>query len=230
MGWADTWNDILEGGSQRWKITCNESHQKVISRLDSFLEDKKNNSNDASPLSVFCPLAGDDPIVHLLWKRGYSVTSIDLVPQAVAQMRNHFKEGSWMSDEQEDGTTVWKHDSGRATLYVGDALVSRPELMNKFDAVYDKDSFGALQKDMRAGFCKRISEYTKQGATIYIEVKLKDNHNDVKHIGPPFSLKKEDLMEKEYFGSAFEHVEELGSVYDIPIPSAMQTGHVLRKK
>lgn len=108
MGWADTWDDILQGGSQRWKITCEESHQKVISHLDSFLEDKKNNSNHSSTLSVFCPLAGDDPIVHLLWKRGYSVTSIDLVPQAVAQMRNHFKEGSWMSEEQDDGTIIWK--------------------------------------------------------------------------------------------------------------------------
>ena len=226
MGWSDTWEDILQGGSGRWKVICDESHQKALSQFQRFV----NKADDPSIISVFCPLAGDDPIVHLLWKLGYSVTSIDLVPAAVESMRNNFKEGSWNKEEQDDGTIVWKHDSGRATLYVGDALKSRSELINKFDAFYDKDSFGALQKEMRTGFCKRIAEYGKKGATIYLEVKLKENHNAVKDVGPPFSLTKEELMEDGNYGSSFEYVEGLGSVYDIPMPSVKQTGHILRKK
>jgi len=183
------------------------------------------------PPSVFCPLAGDDPMVHLLWKRGYSVTSIDLVPTAVEALKGKFKEGSWTKMVQDGGqTTAWLHDSGRATLYVGDALRPRAELVNKFDAMYDKDSFGALKREMRTGFCKRISEYCKNDALVYIEVKLKDNHEEVKDIGPPFSLKKEDLMDEANYGSSFSYVAGLGPVYKLSMPSMQQTGHIIKKR
>ena len=83
---------------------------------------------------------------------------------------------------------------------------------------------------MRNGYCSRIAEYCKRGAKIYLEVKLKDNHEQVKDVGPPFSLKKDQLMEESNYGTNFEYVESLGSVYDITIPSAQQTGHILEKK
>lgn len=235
MGWSDTWNDILSGGNSRWKITCDEAHKKALEHFERYVPAPAAASGDngfAAVVSVFCPLAGDDPMVYNLWKRGYSVTTIDLVPAAVEAMRKQFAgEGSWTETADDKGTaTVWTHDSGRATLYVGDALQSRPELRNAFDGVYDKDSFGALGVEMRSGYCNRIAEYCKPGAKIYLEVKLKNKHEQVKDVGPPFSLKKEQLMEKNNYGASFEYVESLGSVYDIAIPSAEQTGHVLSKK
>jgi hypothetical protein len=225
MGWSDTWNDILQGGNPRWKVTCDTCHEKSMGQFERFVPPKA---------SVFCPLAGDDPMIHLLWKRGYSVTAIDLVPAAVEAMKNQVTKGdgssTWTKTEHDDGkTVVWSHVSGRATLYVGDALRSRPELFNKFDAVYDKDSFGALQKEMRTGFCKRIAEYLKKDAIVYTEVKLKSNHDAVKDVGPPFSLRKEDLMEDGSYGSSFDYVEGLGSVYELQSMPMQQTGHILRK-
>ena len=212
-----------------------DSHQKALAQFQRFVPIATGSSSSAPPPSVYCPLAGDDPMVYLLWDRGYNVTSIDLVPAAVDSMRSHFKEGSWSKrtvnehGNSNETTTVWTHDSGRAKLYVGDALRSRSELCHQFDAIYDKDSFGALQKEMRTAFCNRIAEYCKKGANVYIEVKLKDNHDVVKDVGPPFSLQKEDLMEKGNYGSNFEYVEGLGSVYDLPMPFMKQTAHVLRK-
>lgn len=161
------------------------------------------------------------------------MTTIDLVPAAVEAMKGQFGSNSdeW-SNEEADGTVVWRHDSGRATLIVGDALQRRPELMSTFDAVYDKDSFGALGKEMRTGFCTRIAEYTKKGGILYIECKLKPNHDDVKDIGPPFSLKGEDLMEESNYGATFDYVEGLGPVYDLNMNmgAMQQTGHILRRK
>lgn len=228
MGWSDTWNDILSGGNTRWKITCDEAHKKALEHFQRYVPAP---TDDGAVVSVFCPLAGDDPMVYYLWKKGYSVTTIDLVPAAVKAMREQFQEGSWTKSVDDKGTTtIWTHDSGRATLYVGDALQSRPELNNKFDAVYDKDSFGALNVEMRNGYCNRIAEYCKIGAKIYLEVKLKENHEQVKGVGPPFSLKKDQLMEESNYGTCFEYVESLASVYDIVIPSAEQTGHILERK
>lgn len=231
-GWSNTWKDIISGGNPRWKINNTESHNKALSHFQEYVK------GEPSKISVFCPLAGDDPFVHLLFQKGYSVTTIDLVPDAVEEMKKLFSSGgndddddAWKKEEKETSvnTVVWTHKSGRANLIVGDALQKRPELFEKFDAVYDKDSFGALGVDMRKGFCTRIAEYTKPGAIIYLECKLKDNHDEVKHIGPPFSLKGEDLMEASSYGDSFEYVKGLGSVYELT-QSMLQTGHILKRK
>merc|ERR1719491_509345 len=122
MGWADTWADINNGGNPRWKITDSESHQTALSHFQTHV------TGDPSKISVLCPLAGDDPFVHLLWKSGYSVTTIDLVPSAVEALKEQFKteeeddDADFWSMEETDGTVIWKHASNRATLMVGDAL------------------------------------------------------------------------------------------------------------
>jgi len=228
MGWSDTWSDILDGGSQRWKVTDEESHMKVFSHFQTFVQ------KDPSDTHVLCPLAGDDPFVYLLFSQGYSVSAIDLVPEAIEELKITFKcssEEDWKKEES-DNSLVWKHASGRATFIVGDALQKRPELVGKFDAVYDKDSFGALPKSLRKGFCARISEFTKKGGLIYLECKLKNNHEEVVNVGPPFSLKAENLMEEDNFGANFDYVKGLGSVYDLSVgmvANMQQTGHVMKR-
>ncbi len=235
-GWSNTWKDILSGGNPRWKITSEESHEKAYSQFRKHVLKGDETSDDTvKGISVLCPLAGDDPFVRLLFRKGYSVTSIDLVAEAVEEMRKGFGEGddgAWTKEEA-DGDVIWTHKSGRATLIVGDALKKRPNLFNSFDAVYDKDSFGALSKDLRKPFCQRIADYTKDQAIIYLECKLKKGLVGVDNAGPPFSLRKEDLMEDNNYGdSKFQYVEGLGPVYELPgnMNAVMQqTGHVMRR-
>lgn len=238
MGWSDTWADILAGGNQRWKITSETSHAMALAHFQRFVSEPKPEASapgyESPPPSVFCPLAGDDPFVHLLWSKGYSVTAIDRVPAAVGAMRAHFgpaEEWSKIISEEGGGTTtVWKHQSGRATLLVGDALQSRSSLKGKFDAVYDKDSFGALPTELRRDFCARVADYTKIGGILYLECKLKENHEDARDVGPPYSLTKVDLMNEDCYGTSFVYIEGLGSVYDLPMAGMKQTGHVMKRK
>uniref|UniRef100_A0A7S0Y576 Methyltransferase type 11 domain-containing protein n=1 Tax=Pseudo-nitzschia delicatissima TaxID=44447 RepID=A0A7S0Y576_9STRA len=235
-GWSRTWNDILNGGSPRWKITSGESHENAYAHFQKHvLKEDKTSDDGAKNISVLCPLAGDDPFVRLLFRKGYSVTAIDLVAEAVEAMRKGFGDEddvAWTKEET-DGDIIWTHNSGRATLIVGDALKKRPNLDNSFDAVYDKDSFGALSKDLRKPFCERIADYTKDNAIVYLECKLKKGLVGVDNAGPPFSLRKDDLMEgNNYGGSKFVYLEGLGPVYDLPgnMNAVMQqTGHVLRR-
>lgn len=233
-GWSNTWSDILSGGNPRWKIACEESHEKAYAHFQKHvLNGETTNDDDIKNVSVLCPLAGDDPFVRLLYRKGYSVTAIDLVAEAVEEMRRGFDDDDAWKKEESDGDVIWTHKSGRATLIVGDALKKRPNLANSFDAVYDKDSFGALSRDLRKPFCERIADYTKDNATVYLECKLKNGVVGVDNAGPPFSLQKEDLMESDnYGGSKFEYVEGLGRIYDLPGPMnavMQQTGHVLRR-
>eukprot|EP00978_Attheya_sp_CCMP212_P026479 scaffold87167_cov56-Attheya_sp.AAC.8 len=222
MGWENTWDDILSGGHPRWKVDDIESKQIALNHL----------TNHGLPTSsrILCPLAGDDPFVHFAWKAGHHVTAIDLVPKALAAMRAQFgSSGSWTQTEGPDDMVVWSHDSGRATQYQGNAFTVIPELKGTFDAVYDKDSFGALQKSMRGDFYERIADYTKDNAIIYIEVKLRAEDHPNRDAGPPFSVEKHDLMEPNSFGKNFEYVATLGEVYNLSIPKMKQTGHVLKR-
>ena len=242
MTWAQTWNNILEGGPKRWKVDNLAFKQRALQRILeqhfgtlSTAASTAADNNKSPQLSILCPLAGDDPFVQYAWSQGHNVTAIDLVPAAVDVMRQQFGglDADWTKQE-EDGqssssnTIIWKHSSGRATLYAGDMMQKRPELNAKFDAVYDKDAFGALPLELRQPYCQRLADYCKPEATVYSEVKLKAGGKEAG--GPPFHVEKEDLMETTSFGANFHHVEALGEVYDVEIPGASQTAHIMKRK
>lgn len=162
--------------------------------------------------------------------QGHSITAIDIVPEAISEIRKQFgNPDDWSSSSSSESSNqkIWNHNSGRVTLYEGDMMMKRPELSQAFDAIYDKDSFGALTKDLRPAFCDRLSEYAKDGATLYIEVKNKDGPN--KEAGPPFHVDKGDLMEMTSFGKSFRHIASLGEMYPLTIPNMKQTGHILKR-
>mmetsp|Transcript_19632 Transcript_19632/g.32221 ORF Transcript_19632/g.32221 Transcript_19632/m.32221 type:complete len:264 (+) Transcript_19632:13-804(+) len=220
-GWSETWNDILSGGSKRWKVDDVEAKQKALTHITDA-------TSSDTPLRILCPLAGDDPFVHYAWSQGHDVTAIDIVPEALKEMRCQFGENNqedW-SSAPDSGGIVWKHKSGRATLYEGDMLMKRSELQNSFDVVYDKDSFGALNLDMRRAYCQRLSEFMKSNGVVYVEVKNKESGRE---FGPPYHVEKDDLMEETSFGGAFEYVKSLGEVYTLNMGGIKQMGHILRK-
>ena len=222
MTWKDTWTDILNGGPKRWKVDDLEAKKIALAHIT-----QHSSSVEGRPLRILCPLAGDDPFVHYAWSQGHDVTAIDIVPGALKEIRSQFGEmEDWTSDETLKSQEVWKHKSGMATLYCGDVFMKRPELLKSFDAIYDKDSFGALPREMRRPFCEILSEFVNDGGTLYIEVKNKENESERKN-GPPFHVEKSDLM--EHFASTFEHVSNLGEVYALPMAGLKQTGHVLRR-
>lgn len=171
-------------------------------------------------LNILCPLVGDDQFVFQAFVRGHSVCAIDLVPEALAEIRKQFHN----QDEWKREGAKWTHASGRVTLLEGDILQRRKELERQFDAVYDKDSFGALQKDMRLPYCERMSEWLKDDGIVYLEVKNKDTGREN---GPPFHIEEQDIMSS--WGASFEYIKGIGEVYPLPMAGLAQMGHLLIK-
>lgn len=220
MTWKDTWDDILSGGPGRWKVDDLAAKKTALSHIE-------NHSTTEGPMRILCPLAGDDPFVHYAWSQGHDVTAIDIVPNALKAMRGQFGDmEDWSSESKTESEKVWTHKSGRATLFEGDMLMKRPELLNSFDAVYDKDSFGALELDMRTGYCNRMAEFVKDGGIVYVEVKNKASGREN---GPPFHVEKTDLIDEASYGGCFEHIASLGEVYPLKMPGMQQMGHILRR-
>ena len=224
--WSDTWSDILKGGPKRWKVDDVEAKQKALTHIT----DATSSSSD-TPLRILCPLAGDDQFVHYAWSQGHDVTAIDIVPAALKAMRSQFGENSkedWSSTSSNNsGTVCWKHKSGRATLYEGDMLIKRPELQSSFDVVYDKDSFGAINFDMRSPYCQRLSTFMKDDGVVYVEVKNKESGRE---FGPPYHVEENDLMDEMSFGGAFDYVKGLGEVYPSKMVGMRQMGHILKRR
>eukprot|EP00977_Amphora_coffeiformis_P005618 scaffold1181_cov152-Amphora_coffeaeformis.AAC.10 len=239
MTWAKTWDNILQGGPTRWKVDNVDLKKRALARIHEYMNMESPSgvaSKNNPPLKILCPLAGDDLFVSTAWREGHDVTAIDLVPAAVGVMRQQFggSEQDWTTTSESSqgasftSTVVWKHKSGRATLYAGDMMQKRPELNGKFDVIYDKDSFGALPLELRPTYCQRLAEYCKPNSMVYTEVKC--NYSGKASGGPPFHVEKEDLMEPTSFGTHFHHVASLGEVYSLNIPDMKQTGHILRRK
>ena len=229
MHWAKTWESILQGGPTRWKVDNLEIKKRAMARIAEYVASVS--KEETKPLKILCPLAGDDPFIQTAWSEGHDVTAIDLVPAAVGVMRQQFggSEKDWTVESQDSSaSTVWKHKSGRVTLYAGDMLQKRPELNGKFDVIYDKDSFGALLLELRQPYCQRLSEYCKPHAIVYTEVKNKAGGKESG--GPPFHVEKDDLLEATSFGTHFEHVISFGEIYPLDLPGIKQMGHILKRK
>mmetsp|Transcript_21534 Transcript_21534/g.46690 ORF Transcript_21534/g.46690 Transcript_21534/m.46690 type:complete len:276 (+) Transcript_21534:50-877(+) len=229
MTWTATWDDILRGGPTRWKVDDLKPKQQALSYITKYHVGGSDGS-DGTKLNILCPLAGDDPFVQYAWSRGHSVTAIDLVPAAVQVMKEQFggSEMDWKKESSaNDSEVIWRHQSGRATLYQGDMMAKRAELLNHFDAIYDKDSFGALPMELRETYCQRLADYAKDDSNsiVYIEVKNKETGRES---GPPYHVDRADLMES--FGQSFVHMAELGQVYPLPMPNFSQMGHILQRK
>jgi hypothetical protein len=230
MGWKDTWNDILTGGSPRWKVVDLEKKAIALKHIEEHAGSSSssftgNNINDNKKrLTIFCPLVGDDKFVQYAVSEGHTIVGADLVPEALEALRTQqFPNTKWTVAEG-DKCKIWKSDNGAVTLYETDILVPRPELEGKFDAIYDKDSFGALSPEMRKPFVQRLGSYLKDDGIVYTEVKWIPG----KQGGPPFSLSKEDLMES-FTSDMFQYAASLGAVYELNMPGASQTGHILRR-
>jgi len=241
-GWSSTWDDIASGGNPRWKVTDLSAKAAALAHITNYsraavtANDSSSSSTDNTcddddeKLSIVCPLAGDDGFVHHAWSQGHRVTAIELVPRAVEEMRKQFStdDDEWRREDLSNNKMVrWSHSSGTATIYQGDVFTPLTELKGTFDAVYDKDSFGALDKHMRSPFCKRLADYLKPGTGIvYTEVKFSPGRT----AGPPFHIDKDILVMPDNFGSTtFEYVASLGELYKLPMPGFQQTGHILRR-
>jgi len=238
MTWEQTWDIILKSGAKLWKVDDMQVKEKALARIVEYADG--GSTDDEKSLYIFCPLAGDDQFVHCAWSQGHHVVAMDVVPAAVAAMRQQFgPDDDWRSetigsDNQEESASfvVWKHKSDRATLVQGDLFQASSLLPlslswhGRFDAIYDKDAFGALQPKMRRLYCDQLATYTKPGAIVYTEVKNKEDTTS----GPPFHIEKTDLVEESNFGRHFDHVLSLGEVYPIQIPNMIQTGHILRRR
>eukprot|EP00013_Stygamoeba_regulata_P011159 CAMPEP_0177688034 /NCGR_PEP_ID=MMETSP0447-20121125/34448_1 /TAXON_ID=0 /ORGANISM="Stygamoeba regulata, Strain BSH-02190019" /LENGTH=236 /DNA_ID=CAMNT_0019198319 /DNA_START=61 /DNA_END=771 /DNA_ORIENTATION=- len=187
--WDDLWTDIVSGGNMRWKRGEAEGNYK---RQFEFLHRELTKHHpDRSTFRFLVPLSGDCPFVRYAWSLGHSVCAVDLSKVALAALRAQFAEDSVSWEESqlgEDGARVWRSQDGRLEVVCCELITSEAtgQLVSGFDAVLDKDAFGALAPEVREAYVKRITPLLAPHAQVLLEGKQRREED--REAGPPFHL------------------------------------------
>eukprot|EP00051_Salpingoeca_urceolata_P010317 m.125920 g.125920 ORF g.125920 m.125920 type:complete len:251 (-) comp16664_c0_seq5:894-1646(-) len=237
--WTETWGEILSGGNQRWKDGEQfGNYEREAAYLQEHGALPAPGAADAHKVHVFAPLAGDSPLPsHLFRKFGHSVSALDFVEAACDAMRSRFSgdgddgvafEASDSSDVPE-GMKLWTAkgaDGNEARVWCGDFFVELPSEVGRADVVFDKDSFGAIEREDRQRYLALVARYLKPNGYVLLEVKDKDEGKDA---GPPFHFTKEDI-ETLWGAHGFRIVDHQPSLYKVSRTTFRQQGFLLQKK
>ena len=204
--WEEDW-DKIQAGEKFWK-TGEEANtpQLYLSYFNKLFPSSKPH--------IFIPLCGDYPFVHLAWSEGYTVSALEFIPTAVERLKGQFEGGeeAWEGSECPGGKK-WVYAKGRMVVYQADVFVENPELVNVFDAVLDKDAFGAIEKDERARYIELVAKYLKKGGILVSETKKKTEGLDE---GPPYHLLEEEMRKEWEREGGLVYEEFMGSMYEWP--------------
>ena len=73
--WDNVWDDIVGGGPGRWKAVDPDGIKIALQHIS---EHAQRSNEGESHLRILCPLAGDDPFVHLAWEAGHTLYAVEV--------------------------------------------------------------------------------------------------------------------------------------------------------
>eukprot|EP01126_Amoeba_proteus_P003739 TRINITY_DN11254_c0_g2_i1.p1 TRINITY_DN11254_c0_g2~~TRINITY_DN11254_c0_g2_i1.p1 ORF type:complete len:238 (-),score=59.59 TRINITY_DN11254_c0_g2_i1:206-868(-) len=197
--WQSLWQRIEGEGLTLWKD--GEQHFQIV---QDYLE--KKGLLNSSP-TIFIPLAGDCLYASQLYSRGFSVTCTELVEQAVERMKRTFGT-SWLRSEV-DGCVLWETEDKRGRIWQGNHFDCVKLEKNKFDLVYDKDSFGALPPLQRTQYVQSIESILKEKGHVFL---MGAHRMTEKDQGPPYHL-EEDVIRENW--KRFEILDHMIDFYPL---------------
>lgn len=147
---------------------------------------------------VLLPLCGKSVDLEWLAVQGFEVVGIELSELAAQAF---FEERGLSPNRRERGGFVeLRH--GNVSIWVGDFFATRPELLDYFDAVYDRAAMIALPAELRARYTAHLQSLLAPKAKLLLVTLFFDAEG-----GPPFSVSPKEVR-SAYAGA---HVSELSS-------------------
>eukprot|EP01065_Artemidia_motanka_P031678 TRINITY_DN381_c0_g1_i1.p1 TRINITY_DN381_c0_g1~~TRINITY_DN381_c0_g1_i1.p1 ORF type:complete len:252 (+),score=90.33 TRINITY_DN381_c0_g1_i1:63-758(+) len=218
VDWEAAWTVIVGGGAQMWRASDELARKYTETALDVI-----ERNCGSGPQTLLVTLCGDSPFVAAAWRKGHTVNAIELAPTACAALREQFP-GEW-EEEKAGAHTVYRLKEGRMTLWQGDVFAPC-EGMPQNDCVVDKDAWGAMPRSRCDEYARVVAGYTKPGGVVYLEgvLRLEDVSS-----GPPFHADR-DAVATSWEKAGVEYKEELGQMYEIPMPIFTQRSHLMKKR
>ena len=149
---------------------------------------------------ILVPLAGKAVDMRFLAERGHDVVGIELVRGAIEAF---FEEQEIETNEVEVGRFRGLVGGG-VTLLAGDFFETTPELLGRFDAIYDRAALVALPSEMRARYVEHGARLLGSGGRVAL---ITFAYDQAKMDGPPFSV-DDEAVRLLYAGHDVALVEE----------------------
>lgn len=165
--WINAWRDGQTGFHQ------GAVHADLLSFGDQWLGEQ--------PRIVLVPLCGQS--VDLLWlrDRGHEVYGVELAQQAV---EGFFKQHNLAASRTTLGaSTAWQAEG--MTVLEGDIFQLDPDLLPKFDRVWDRAALVALAPEQREPYAAMLNRLCASGAQMLLNTFAYDQSM---HAGPPHSV------------------------------------------
>ena len=196
----------------------NQVHPDILKHENLFLKPN---------CRVYVPLCGKSVDLAYLDKKGYEVVGCEFAERAV---KDFFQEQKLEYSVTTDGATnvsIYKANSKRITIYVGDFFVLTSTVIGKFDAIWDRGALVAINKEDQQKYVQTLQDVMNPNCKSLINL-ISITGKD--YFGPPHSLSINDI--KNLFGESFEtkQVDATPFPFDFPLVEAVEFINVLLTK
>eukprot|EP00010_Vexillifera_abyssalis_P002060 CAMPEP_0201552230 /NCGR_PEP_ID=MMETSP0173_2-20130828/14569_1 /ASSEMBLY_ACC=CAM_ASM_000268 /TAXON_ID=218659 /ORGANISM="Vexillifera sp., Strain DIVA3 564/2" /LENGTH=236 /DNA_ID=CAMNT_0047962673 /DNA_START=79 /DNA_END=786 /DNA_ORIENTATION=- len=210
--WNKAWSDLIESGDLKWKKSENQLVESVYPQL---LKDKALEKN----AHILFPCSGDCILIPFLYTQdeyNFSVVALELIPSAVDALKKRFPAKTEFTKEKHSWGMLHTSTDQRAKIYQVDLIKQDlASFMDKFDLIFDKDSFGAMTLDDREAYAKNMLSLMKPQSKYYFEVKHKPADSETGKVdtkqGPPFHVTNEII--ETYFGKDLKLSKDYQELY-----------------
>ncbi|KAK2714578.1 hypothetical protein QYM36_008960 [Artemia franciscana] len=145
-----------------------------------------------------------------LYDLGHTVVGIECIQHGILEF---FEEQSLEYIQEEgDSFTLFQTPDTRLQIYSGDLFKIPTKVLGKFNAIWDRGSLVAIDKEDRKLYAKLMKEVASESCKYLVSVL---HYNQEKFAGPPRNVCKKELF--KLFGDTFD-IEEVDRLDRANIP------------
>ncbi len=190
----EKWNSRWLEGDTPWSFDeANDAFYEDFPLVAKELSQK----ND---LSALVPLSGSTNAIKYLRDKEFKVTAVEFSEAAIEDLKkNLFPELDFKISETKNNAVkhgISKHSAKNLTIFKSDFFkFNLNDVSNKkFDLIYDRAAFVAIDKANRTKYIEKLNELSKPGGLLYISLFEWDCSNKKSNdYGPPFSSALEEI-------------------------------------
>lgn len=181
----------LQRWEDAWTANFIPFHTRNVHK-DLIIYEKQLLSN---PGRIFVPLCGKTVDMKYLADKGHLVVGVEISDKAIKQF---FEESKFKFEKNKDTSgrfCEYKSLDSKVILYKGDLFDMNAEVLGKFDAIWDRGSFCAINIEDREKYAKVVTGLLKIKGKYMVNI---FTYNKTKFGGPPHSMNEDDIL--KYFG------------------------------
>ncbi|XP_048763324.1 probable thiopurine S-methyltransferase isoform X2 [Ostrea edulis] len=175
--WEEKWD--------KRKIGFHRSH------MDKLLEKHYDKLiNGRHNIKIFFPLCGKSVDMKCLWDEGHTIIGVECVRSALEEFFEEQSIKYTVSELQDIEGSLFTSEDKRIRLYCCDLFKFNSDFEGKMDAVWDRASIVAINKDERQRYSENLTSLLSPDCRYLLETL---EYDETKYPGPPFYVSEQQV-------------------------------------